>query len=457
MSETAITTSPKPAPIVPDRVTRAQRAERGWFIQYVLATAASLRITVTLFALAILLVFFGTLAQIDEGIFTVLHHYFRTVVAWIPLQVFVRFGQVFLGVSPTASVAGRFPFPGGQLLGGLLLVNLLSAHTLIVVNLWRGYGPSAKLALALLKRTGIFVLHSGIVLLMVGEIITTYFAVESRMSIVEGRSTTYAEDNRTAELVVIDPSDPKTDDVVAVPASMLVKNRRVQNESLPFDLELVRYMPNSAFPDKAVADQPNPATAGDGLQVMATEEPEVNGTSSDQRVDVPTAYVTFKRKGTGESLGTYLLSAWLAAEDRPQHVAVDGKTYDVSLRFKRVYKPYTLHLIQFRHDKYMGTDIPMNYSSRIELVDPQEGQNREVLISMNNPLRYRGDTYYQADFLRPPGPRGTVLQVVHNPAGMEVAGIHLDISYLGCALVAFGMLGHFLVHLVGFLRRRFVI
>jgi hypothetical protein len=446
MSETAITTSPKPPSVVPEPVIRTERSSRAWFVRYGLAPAGSLRWTVALFALAILLVFFGTLAQIDEGIFTVLKKYFRTPIAWIPLQVFVRFGQVFLWVPPTAKVAGSFPFPGGQLLGGLLMVNLFAAHSLLLVNLSRGYGLSRKLGTALLKRSGIFVLHGGIVLLMLGELVTTCFSVESRMSIVEGRSTNYAEDNRAAELVVIDPSDPKSNDVVAIPASLLVKNRVVQNDALPFDVELVRYMSNSAFPDRPVGDQPNPATAGDGLRFMAIEESEVSGTSSDQRVDVPSAYVTFKRKGTGELLGTYMLSAWLSAEGRSEHVVVDGKTYDVALRFKRAYKPYTLHLIQFRHDKYMGTDVPMNYSSRIDLVDREEGQEREVVISMNNPLRYRGDTYYQADFLRPPGPRGTVLQVVRNPGW--------EIPYVACAMVALGMLIHFSLHLVGFIRRR---
>jgi len=40
---------------------------------------------------------------------------------------------------------------------------------------------------------------------------------------------------------------------------------------------------------------------------------------------------------------------------RDQRVTVGGKTYDVSLRFKRTYKPYTVHLIEFRHDLYEGT------------------------------------------------------------------------------------------------------
>ena len=44
------------------------------------------------------------------------------------------------------------------------------------------------------------------------------------------------------------------------------------------------------------------------------------------------------------------------------------------------------------------------------------------------------------------GDRGTVLQVVRNPGWL--------MPYFSCALVSLGMLVHFGIHLVGFLRRR---
>jgi len=101
------------------------------------------------------------------------------------------------------------------------------------------------------------------------------------------------------------------------------------------------------------------------------------------------AYLTFRKKGSGESLGTYLMSFLL----RPQKVVVEGKTYDVALRPKRSYKPYTIHLDEFRHDKYVGTEKPKNYSSQIHLIDASRNEEREVLIYMNHPMRYEGETF----------------------------------------------------------------
>jgi hypothetical protein len=154
--------------------------------------------------------------------------------------------------------------------------------------------------------------------------------------------------------------------------------------------------------------------------------------------------VKFTDKKTHDSLGTYLVSLWLYQADRPQKVEYGGKTYDVHLRFKRNYKPYTIHLIKFTHDIYVGTDKPKNFSSQIRLVDPRNNEDRKVLIYMNNPLRYDGETFYQVSFL--PKDQGTVLQVVRNP-GWEM-------PYLSCGMVAVGMLVHFGQSLAGFLKRR---
>src|SRR5262249_29597694 len=159
------------------------------------------------------------------------------------------------------------------------------------------------------------------------------------------------------------------------------------------------YMVNSAL-QPAGPQANNPASAGDGLQLVAVERPEVSGTSSDE-ADVASVYVTLKQKGNGESLGTYLVSLWypvylLQGDPQillrlgywPQHVTCDGKNYDVVLRYQRTYKPYTIFLKEFRHDKYLGTETPRNYSSDIRLVDPTRNEDWDVHIAMNKPLRY---------------------------------------------------------------------
>jgi hypothetical protein len=77
------------------------------------------------------------------------------------------------------------------------------------------------------------------------------------------------------------------------------------------------------------------------------------------------------------------------------------------------------------------------------LIDPEREVNRNVLIYMNHPLRYRGETYYQAGFEK--DDRTSILQVVRNPSFIA--------PYVACIVVAAGLLVQFGYHLVGFSRR----
>jgi cytochrome c biogenesis protein ResB len=95
--------------------------------------------------------------------------------------------------------------------------------------------------------------------------------------------------------------------------------------------------------------------------------------------------------------------------------------------------PFSLTLKDFKHDVYPGTQIPKNFSSLVRLLDPRAGDDRDVLIYMNSPLRHGGLTFYQASF----GKDNTlsVLQVVRNPSW--------TVPYIACLLVAIGLLWHF--------------
>jgi hypothetical protein len=84
---------------------------------------ASLRLTVVLLALSMLLVFVGTLAQVDSGIWYVQKRYFHSLWAWADFALF--FPRPAEG---GRRIPGGFPIPGGYLLGVLLLVNLAAAY-----------------------------------------------------------------------------------------------------------------------------------------------------------------------------------------------------------------------------------------------------------------------------------------------------------------------------------------
>jgi hypothetical protein len=438
MGKTGIQTTPNPAPNRPDsdavgmapleRITK----KPGWLKKCILALA-SLRLTVALFVLAIFLIFFGTLAQIDADIWTVVNKYFRAwTFVWIPLQIF--FPRDW-------HVGGKFPFPGGWLLGSVLMINLLAAHAVRFRYNFIGANVPQTLV-KFLKRSGIIMIHSGLLVMMLGEFLTGQFAVEAFMSIPTGKSANYLEDQRSTELSVVQVTDADDEEVVVVPASLLRKHQSVTHADLPFTIDVKKYLVNSKLLNELPAGMSNLANAGTGLEVFAVEKKATSGVDTEQKMEMASAYLEFKDPN-GNSLGKYLVSQGLF----PERVRVGDKTYEVALRNKRIYKPYTVHLKEFHHGVYPGTDIPNDFSSLVLLDDPSRGQQRDVRIYMNHPLRYEGDTFYQADILFGPGgvEKGTVLQVVRNPG--------FEMPYLSCFLVAVGMLVHFSIHLFGFLVR----
>jgi hypothetical protein len=387
----------------------------------VLKPIASLRLTVILFALAMFLILAGTLAQVNEGIWTVVARYFRSLIVRIPLNIF--FPRSVLDLSDRWAII----FPGGFLIAGVLLVNLLAAHIIRFK-----FTP---------KRFGIIITHAGVILLLVGEFVTGLAATEGNMTIDEGDSSSYIEDIRSAELAVIDPSSADDDLVVVVPEPMLSRPQgTITHGLLPFEIRVDEWMPNSQMlgPMQAKPEQRAKADTGTGKTVAAVPAPRATGVDG-ATADIPSAYITLFK--AGQRLGSYLVSVYI---DQPQGIEVGGKTYGLALRFKRTYKPYTLHLIHFSHDKFIGTETPRNFSSKIRLTDPQHNVDREVLISMNHPLRYAGETFYQASFKQ--GDTGTVLQVVRNPGWL--------LPYISCCLVGGGMLLHFALKLIPVLRRR---
>ena len=323
----------------------------------------------------------------------------------------------------------KFPFVGGYLLGITLLVNLLAAH-------FQRFKFSRK-------KIGIFMTHAGLIFMLLGQLVTDKFQVESNLRLEEGQTKGYSISGNECELVIIDKSKPNTDTVAAIPAEVLGKNKTYPAGSLPFEVTVLDYFTNSDLV-QLVQGQLNKATHGKGLELATIDKESV---TSLEEVNFPGAYIKL-RSTDGADLGEWMVSALFGALRKPipeQTFEHDGRQYELALRFKRYYTPYDIELIDFKHDKFQGTEKARNFSSLVILRDRATGAEREVNIWMNHPLRTHGKTYFQASF-DPENDRATVLQVVRNPGWVT--------PYISCALVGLGLLIQFLTHLFSFNRKR---
>jgi hypothetical protein len=381
-------------------VNDALRSVRNFFV--------SLKLTIALLALGMVLILWATLRQVDLGVFGVQEQFFHR----------------FLVIQPVPGTPLWAPFPGGYALGGLLLINLIAAHVHRFRFTW--------------DKLGIQLTHAGLILLLLGELFTGLWQQIYSMRLTEGGSQNYAEHERNFELAIIETTAPDFDDVVAIPTKLLESSQALQHPKLPFRVVPKRYLPNSRLdnrePDsKAPA---NEATAGVGPNVVLTPLPL---TYKEKEVNMPTVFVELI--AASGSLGTYLVSADLA---RPQTFTHEGRTWKIVMRQERAYRPFAVSLLEVKHDVYPGTDIPKNYSSRVQIVPEQGAKEQEVLIYMNNPLRYGGLTFYQHQMNA--GEKLSVLQVVRNPSWR--------IPYIACTMMSLGLVLQFGAHLRKFLEKR---
>ncbi len=412
-------------------------------IKKIVSIFTSLKLTVTLLAFSIVLVFVGTIAQADEGLYGAQAHYFKQ---WLVV------GANFFG--------HKIPLllPGGYLLGVLLVVNLVCAH------IYRFQFTTKKL--------GIQLAHAGVIVLLVGQLSTDLLSRELQMHFAEGETRHYSDSATDYELVFINGNE-----VTAISAKALKPGTELTpaKTGLPFAVRVREFWKNSDLSFRAPMMQKAPPVASNGVALnfdFATT-PEVKTT--DQK-NMPTAVIGLVAGNV--SLGTWVASSWAGeageaervqnfyaqtvgasmAHDialrlaAPQSIEVGDKKFTFALRPLRIYHPFTLTLLKATHTVYPGTDIPKDFRSRVAIDNPQAGEKREVEISMNHPLRYGGYTYYQyqmgaGEMMERAGQTPySVLSVVRNPGWLT--------PYVGCAMVGIGLLIQFLYHLIGFVTKR---
>src|SRR2546430_13558416 len=176
----------------------------------------SQKLTILCLAAAMALIFAGTLAQVHLGIQEAQQRYFQSMFVWWPPE-----GRGL-----------KIPiFPGGHLIGAVLLINLIAAHIKRFRFTWR--------------KLGIHLTHAGLIIMLAGGLFTDLFAVESHMRLERGDTKNYSEDQQHMELAMIYTTDGDLDQVTAIPESVLRQNRTIDHWSLPFRIAVRNFYQNS--------------------------------------------------------------------------------------------------------------------------------------------------------------------------------------------------------------------
>jgi len=367
----------------------------------------SLKLTLVCLAMLMVLVVACTLSQVRLGTLGAVDAYIHSFIVYWDVP----------GSQWSVPV-----FHGGALVGLVLTVNLIAAQ--------------AKRLEFRFSKAGLWVVHAGLILLFAGEFVTGLFQVEMQLPIEQGETRNYLESPRDVELALVDTTASDHDDSYAVPESRLEAGRSVAIPGTPITFKVHRYLRNAELLRTGPGAPPSGATAGIGPDVALRA---LAAASNDDTVEVRAALV--EPIADGKSYGTWLVSTGLGA---PQSFVHAGRSYALSMRSARRYLPYSLTLKKFSHDVYPGTDIPKNFSSLVHVSNKSLGEERDVLIFMNQPLRYAGKAFYQASFGK--GDTLSILQVVENPGWL--------LPYISCVLVGAGLMLHFALSLGRSVRRQ---
>jgi len=383
----------------------------------------SLKLTVTCLTFFLIIVFVGTMAQVDQGLYQVQELYFKSLlIYWGP-----------------ENADWKIPvLPGGYLVGVFLMTNLVAAFV-----------SRFKLTK---KKFGIYVTHAGLILLLLGQVFTDALSRERAMEIEEGRTSSHSEDFKLDEWVLIDHSNPSEDKVYSIADSLIAgsKGSVIIADSIPFNVKVLDYWQNVSLTGSLIDEDGNQKSGYNRVEATTGFDnvylkPIPPATSMDSR-DMKAAIVELLDGDT--SLGQWLVATRMNA----QKFSHNGKQYSVAMRAKRYYKDFSLTLLRATHDKYTGTDLPKNFASRVRLKNDNTGEDREVLIYMNHPLRYEGMTFFQhqmtaGEVVRRSGMTpSSVFQVVKNPTWLT--------PYFACIMVGLGLLIQFMIHLLAFVKKR---
>lgn len=351
----------------------------------------SVKLTVVLLSLLFILTFWGTVAQVYNGLYLAQQRYFESF--------------YFLAM-------GFFPFPGGQLVMWGLFTNLVSVAFLRLAYRWRN--------------SGIVIIHYGLLLFLFSGFVTLFSTHETYLSLQEGHASNVSSAYYNWEISVWEKSSSGSAsnidrEVTAVSANKLNQGQVIDLSELGFQMTVKEFHKNcGAYQENA--DRGNNPLNGSGIHVLKPlpldKQPEKND---------PGVILTVQ-PAKGEKMDILLFGNEL----QPTSFKAGDKEYTMALRLARQPLPFTLKLDDFVMEKHPGTETARSFKSLVSI--ETQGAWRNKTISMNNPLRYRDFTIYQASYaIDQMGRETSTLAVVKN-AGRVLPYVSTFVTFAGLAL-----------------------
>jgi len=349
------------------------------------------------------LLFIGTVNQKFIGLYAAQEAYFSGNIVWL---------------------FDFFPMPGGMVTMGVVLVGLCA-------KLWLEEWTYNKL--------GTIVIHVAVMMLLFGGFLTARYTTEGNMQIVEGQRSNYISDYYDIEFVIRKLPNGQTGKATELVfrQGWLTPGLVLKHDLLPFEIEVTDYCHNCAAVSRGDDENINLETplrsSAQFLQLTALpreKEEEANHSG-----------LSFNITGVNAITdGLYMVFEFIPV--LPE-IKTNAATYQFEIRHKRTYLPFSVELKDFEKQVYSATNMAKSYQSDVILHDGDK--QWRSLIQMNEPLRYKGYTFFQSSFIQSPQQETTILAVVKNVGRL--------FPYISSILLCIGLLIHLFQRVPDLMRR----
>jgi len=308
---------------------------------------SSIKLTVVCLLWLTVLVVWGTIYQKYHGIYEAQDFFFN------PLFLFKY-----------------TPLPGGMLVMGLLFLNLLTSFFVHYQAGWR--------------MPGLMLTHVGLIMLLLGGLVTRITGIEARVRLLEGQGTNMAFSITEWEIYQV-TALTQYREVEAVYLDEIGKRDRIKFQDSDIQLTVRELQINSRgvpSQEQTVPGLKSPSRFSALQPLKKDKEPFKN--------------IPGVRLQVEGSKDVQELLIW-GADSLPAKVEQeDGTAVYIGLRRRRYEIPF-MRLLEFEHIYHPGSQVPKEFRSRVEL-ELGEDRQRSVDIHMNHPLRLNGWTFFQHSF-----------------------------------------------------------
>lgn len=309
---------------------------------------------------------------------------------------------------------GFIPLPGGLTLISILLINLLAKF------LFKSHWSWAK--------AGTIVTHFGVLVLILGGAVTYFTSRDGYLMVGEGDSSNIVEDYHQ-RMVVVREGDRL---IYQLPFEDVHNGLQINPPDTKFSLTIDKACFNCGITRRAESEQDGWTSPGKFMRLDAK--------ASDPQDEKNMTGIEFSVSGAGADMdGKYLTFDKFPKPPQITVTSPQPATYTIAIERKKRELPFSLSLQKFKQDFHPGTDMASAYQSNIVVIDGDSSW--PVLIEMNEPLRYRGYTFYQSSFDITGDKPYTVLTVVENKGRI--------FPYISTLIVALGLILHLVIRISG--------